>query len=64
MKSAMRARRLRAVIRATEYGLLVKMSDGRMCTVAMNGAQPKEAIMATARQRARHLGARSVEVCA
>jgi len=55
--------RLSAVISKTEYGLLIELSDGRMCAVSLESYRPQEEIMATAVQWARRHGAVSVEVC-
>jgi hypothetical protein len=63
-RSAMReAHRLSAVISRTEYGLLIELSDGRMCAVSLESHRPQEETLATAMQWARRHGAISVEVC-
>ena len=53
---------LSAVIRQTEYGLLIQMSDGRMCSLARELCGPSDSAMSAAMQWARRNGATSVEI--
>lgn len=55
--------RLRAVIRQTEYGLIIEMSDGRMCALSRELCGPAHGAMTAALQWARRNGATSVEIC-
>jgi hypothetical protein len=57
------AHRLSAIISRTEHGLLIELSDGRMCAVSMEDFRPREEVLATAVQWARRHGAVCVEIC-
>lgn len=54
---------LRAMIHRTEYGLLIELSDGRMCTLSHDAFGPTTNAMNAAMQWARRKGATSVEIC-
>jgi len=63
LKKAMRkACRLSAVITKTEYGLLIELSNGRVCTVSDELWLPKDGAMTAAVQWARRHGASSVKI--
>ena len=64
LKRAMRkACCLSAIIRKTEYGLLIELSDGRVCTVSDERWRSRDGAMTAAVQWARRHGASSVEIC-
>lgn len=63
LKQAMRrAHCLGAVIRATEYGVLIELSDGRTCSASFEGHQSRRRVVSAAMQWARRHGAVSVEI--
>jgi hypothetical protein len=57
-----RAPKLSATIRKTEYGLLIELSNGRMCSMAGDVCRPEGSAMTIALQWARRNGASSVEI--
>jgi len=63
LKQAMRKTHcLDAVIRATEYGVLIELSDGRTCSACYERYRSKEHVVAAAVQWAKRHGAVSVEI--
>jgi hypothetical protein len=64
LKNAIReACSLSAVIKKTEFGLVIKLSDGRVCTVSDDLWRPGDDAMTAAMQWAQRHGASSVEIC-
>ncbi len=54
---------LSAVIHRTEDGLLIELSNGRVCSMTRDAFGPRTNAMNAALQWARRNGATSVEIC-
>lgn len=55
--------RLSAVVRCEGHGIVIELSDGRVCTLARELCRSKDQTVAAAVQWARRHGAAAVEVC-
>jgi hypothetical protein len=64
LRTTMRAApRPSAVIRSLPHGIVIELSDGRVCTVAKELCRAKSHAIDAAVQWARRHGAASIEIC-